>query len=322
MESPVGIERTIAELARHRPARDTLLSVGVFDGVHLGHQHLIGRLVEEASARGCLSGVVTFSKHPKSVLSPDGNLARLTTVGERTSLLKSLGVDLVVSLSFTTDLAALGARQFVLLLVEHLRMRGLVVGPDFALGRGREGDFDALRTLGDELGFTVEMEYPVTVDGSIVSSTAVRSAIARGDMARTTKLLGRRFRLSGTVEGGRERGHQLGYPTANLRMDEQQALPLYGVYATISYLHGGAYASVTNIGLRPTFDDTGRTVEVFLIDFDGDIYGEEVTIELVERLRGEVKFGSGEELATQIGKDVEQARALLKETLASVAKDG
>jgi len=318
----VEIERTIAELTRHRPERDTLLTVGVFDGVHLGHQQLIGRLVGEASARGCLSGVVTFSRHPKSLLSPDGNLARLTTVEERTHLLKGLGVDLVVSLSFTTELAALGARQFVLLLVEHLRMRGLVVGPDFALGRGREGDFDTLRVLGDELGFTVEMEYPVTVDGSIVSSTAVRSAIARGDMARATKLLGRRFRLSGTVEGGRERGHWLGYPTANLRVDEQQALPVDGVYATISYLQGGAYASVTNIGFRPTFAETGRTIEVFLIDFDDDIYGEEVTIELVERLRGEIRFESAEELATQIGKDVEQARALLKDTLACVAKDG
>jgi len=236
----------------------------------------------------------------------------LTTVEERTRLLSGLGVELVVPLDFSTEVAALSAREFVIILQMHLRMRGLIIGPDFALGRGREGDAAPLQTLGQELGFSVEVVEPLISGGSLVSSTAIREALSQGNMGATSKFLGRYFRLSGPVIGGMERGHGLGFPTANIGVDSDQALPIDGVYAALGYIGGEVYKSVTNIGIRPTFGDGERTIEVFLIDFAGDIYGEKLTVELVERLRGEIKFADAKELSAQISRDVEQARSILK----------
>lgn len=302
----------ISELASFSLERETLLTVGVFDGVHLGHQHLIKKLIQQAATRNLLSVVVTFNSHPQNVLLPQTKLARLTTVEERTRLLRGLGVELVVPLNFSTEVAALSAREFVSLLQMNLRMRGLIIGPDFALGRGREGDATVLQTLGQELGFTVEVVEPLISGGSLVSSTAIREALSQGDMRATSKFLGRYFRLSGLVIGGMERGHGLGFPTANIGVDSDQALPIDGVYATLGYVGDKVYKSVTNIGIRPTFGDGQRTIEVFLIDFAGDIYGEKLAVELVERLRGEMRFADAKELSAQIGRDVEQARSILK----------
>lgn len=301
----------ISELEGQAPRRDTLVAVGVFDGVHRGHQHLIANLTELAASRSLLSGVVTFKTHPRSVLSPNTLMPRLTTIGERRRLLLELGVDLVVPITFEAEVAALTAGEFVVLLQRQLRMRGLVVGPNFALGRAREGNVSALRELGRERGFSVDVVKPFKVDDLMASSTAVRKALRKGDMRTTSKLLGRHFSLSGRVEGGVERGHTLGYPTANIVVDPEQALPKDGVYATIGRLGTSVYKSVTNIGIRPTFDHGQRTIEVFLIDFDSDIYGETLTIDLVENLRGEARFPSAKELAAQIGRDVERAKAVL-----------
>lgn len=300
-----------AELSGFRPERDTLLTIGVFDGVHLGHRLLIERVIREAAARSLMSGVVTFNGHPKTVLSNGTGLARLTSPEERTRILRAIGVDLVVPLTFTSELAALTAREFVSLLMEHLRMRGLIVGPGFAMGRGREGNVAALQELGRELGFTVEEVEPLEMEDSIVSSTAIREALSRGDMRTASKMLGRHFSLSGPVVGGEERGRVLGFPTANIGVDREQALPYDGVYATLGHVGDEVYRSVTNIGVRPTFGEGERSVEAFLMDFDGELYGQELTIELVERLRGEVKFADAAELTAQIGKDAEQARAVL-----------
>ncbi len=304
--------RTISELIKFTPERDTLLTIGVFDGVHLGHQKLINRLTNQAAARNLLSGVVTFHRHPRRVLAHQSTLARLITLDERTRLLKDIGIDLVVPLTFTQEFAQLTAREFVTFLLEHLRMKGLVIGPDFALGRGREGNVETLKKLGKEIGFTVESVEPLTLEDSVVSSTAIRKALDNGDMEETSTLLGRNFRLKGPVGGGKERGQVLGFPTANIVVDQDQALPINGVYATLSYIGDKVYRSVTNIGVRPTFDEEGRTVEVFIMDFSGDIYGQELAIELIHRLRGEVKFAGPDDLTAQINKDVEQAKLLLK----------
>lgn len=301
----------VSQLSQFTPGSGTLLTIGVFDGVHLGHQHLIERLTQQAAASNLLSGVVTFNRHPRVVLSPHVKLARLTTLEERISLLKALGIGIVVPLTFTKELAALSAREFVTVLKQHLQMQGLVVGPNFAVGSGREGDVAFLKTLGNELGFTLDVVEPLTKDGSLVSSTAVREALSRGDMKKTGELLGRYFRLSGTVGSGKERGHVLGFPTANIILDPDHALPIDGVYATVSHIGGKTFKSVTNIGMRPTFGEGERTVEVFLIDFSGDIYGQELAIEIVERLRGELKFDGPEQLAAQITKDVERAMTIL-----------
>jgi riboflavin kinase/FMN adenylyltransferase len=279
-------------------------------------------LTQRAAAANLLSGVVTFNSNPKAVLSHQAKLARLTTLEEKARLLRSLGVDLVVPLTFNTKLAALSAREFVLYLKKYLRMRGLVIGPNFALGRGREGNAEMLQSLGKELDFTVEVVKPLTVEGSLVSSTAVREALARGDMNTTTKLLGRYFSLSGPVISGEERGHILGFPTANLQVDPEQALPEDGVYATLGHVGDKVYQSVTNIGVKPTFGKGERMVEAHILDFAGELYGQKLTIELVERLRAEMKFAGPEELSEQIKKDVDKARTLLKKRFAGARNVG
>ena len=299
------------ELSRLEPGRETALTIGFFDGVHLGHRHLIDNLKGKAAGEGLLPVVVTFNRHPRLVLGSGAGLAYLTGFDERRRLLEGLGVGLVATLSFTKELADLSARDFVGLLKRHLRMKAMVIGPGFALGRGREGDEAALRTLGQELDFTVDVASPLTLGGELVSSTSIRSSLSQGDMAKVNRFLGRPFSLGGPVVRGVERGRGLGFPTANLAIDRERALPPDGVYVTRAYIDGWEYKSVTNIGVRPTFGEEGRTVEVYILDFEGDLYAQSLRIELLERLRGEIKFASPDELKEQIAKDVERARAIL-----------
>ncbi|MCH8865188.1 MAG: bifunctional riboflavin kinase/FAD synthetase [Chloroflexi bacterium] len=299
------------ELTRHSPGKDTLLTIGVFDGVHLGHKYLISQLVELAGTQDLLPGVVTFRQHPQAVLSPQTKLPFLTDLEERSRLLGKEGVALVVPLSFTREWAELGARRFVELLMKHLRMRGLVIGADFALGRGREGDTAALRLLGREMSFSVDVVPAVKLNGEVVSSTIIRQALAEGDMARVRRMVGRDFSLHGRVVTGAGRGAGMGIPTANLEIDPEQAIPLDGVYATRAYVNGKLYQSMTNIGNNPTFGDSERGVEVYIIDYQGDLYGREVSIDIVERLRGEERFSSVAELKKQIAEDVKKGKAIL-----------
>ena len=300
------------ELAHFIPKKDMLLTIGVFDGVHLGHKYLIGKLVELAKRQNRLSGVVTFLQHPREVLSPSTKLPRLTDPAQKVSLLKNEGVDIVIALSFIPELAEIGARQFVDLLQKYLRMRGLVVGPDFALGRNREGNIEFLRKLGEELNFSVTVVLPKKMHGLVVSSTAIRKAMAGGDIAKVNKLLGRPFSLQGRVVSGAHRGGPLlGFPTFNLEVDSNQALPPDGVYATRTYIDGKTYPSMTNIGRRPTFGESERTIETYILDYHGNLYERHLKIALVERLRDEKRFDSPEELKKQITEDIERGRIIL-----------
>jgi riboflavin kinase/FMN adenylyltransferase len=299
------------ELARLSVKKETLLTIGVFDGVHLGHKYLISQLKEYARQQNLLSGIVTFRQHPQEVLSPQSKLPFLTDLSQRAELLKNEGIEAIITLSFTRELAQLSAGQFLSLLKEYIRMRGLVIGYDFALGRNKEGNTDALRALGQEMGFSVIVVPPIIIDGEVVSSTAIRNALAEGDMNRVQNLIGRPFSLHGSVIPGAGRGMDLGFPTANLDIDPEQALPNEGVYATWTNIDDKAYQSVTNIGSRPTFSDGERTVEVYLLDYHSDLYEHELKIDIIERLRGEKKFNTVEELKKQITKDVEQGRTIL-----------
>jgi riboflavin kinase/FMN adenylyltransferase len=191
-------------------------------------------------------------------------------------------------------------------------MRGLVIGPDFALGRSREGDISVLHSLGKERGFWVDVIPPKVINGEVVSSTSIRQALAKGDTAKVKRLLGRPYALTGQVGHGAERGRQLGFPTANLEINSSQALPSDGVYATRANVAGHTYPSVTNIGTRPTFGEGERTVEVYLLDFEGTLYSQELRVDLIERLRAEKRFSNPEELKNQISHDVEQARSILE----------
>jgi len=300
------------ELAGLAPDKDMLLTIGVFDGVHLGHKYLISQLKELALKQELLSGVVTFRQHPQEVLFPQTKLPFLTNITQRVNLLKNEGVDAVIPLSFTPELARLSAQQFLKLLQKYLRMLGVVIGPDFALGRNREGNTETLRRLGKEMGLGVTVVPPLIIDGEVVSSTAIRKALAQGDMEQVQQLVGRPFRLQGRVVTGAGRGLKLGFPTANLEIEAEQALPPDGVYVSQARINNRSYPSVTNIGKRPTFNNGERLVEVYILDYGGELYERELEVNILERLRGERKFDNAEELRKQIVQDVKQGRALLK----------
>ena len=306
-----GVMQVEEELARLSPEKDTLLAIGVFDGVHLGHKSLLSRLTEMAGRESLLSGVVTFHPHPREVLLHAPDLVYLTTIDEKVDLLRKEGVEAVVTLSFTPELAQLPACSFVTLLQKHLRMRGMVVGPDFALGRDREGDVDVLVALGRELDFSVNVIPEVTTNGDVISSTTIRNALIDGNIKQATKLLGRAYSLQGEVTTGAGRGAGLGFPTANLAVDPKKALPPEGVYVTWAYLEGQRYQSMTNIGRRLTFGEKELTIEVLLMDYQDNLYGRELRIDIVERLRDEKRFNSVDELKRQIAADIEQGRAIL-----------
>lgn len=300
------------ELAGFSQNRDSLITIGVFDGVHLGHKYLISQLKELASQQGLRSVVITFHKHPQEILTPASQPPFLTDAQEKAGLLNNEGVDAVIILNFTRELAQLRAREFISLLRTKLGMQGLVIGPDFALGRNGEGDIPTLRNLGNELGFAVTVIPPVKANGEIVSSTAIRSALADGDMEKVLRFMGRPFGLHGKVVHGKGRGVGLGFPTVNLDILPGQAIPGDGVYATRAYVDNRIYPSVTNVGMNPTFGINERTIESYLLDFRNSLYEHEVRVDFIHKLRDEIKFENSQELVKQITEDVRQTRIILE----------
>ena len=301
------------ELSLSAIDRESLITVGVFDGVHKGHRHLIARLVEDATSQGRLSGVVTFRTHPAELLDPTFHPQYLTSLSERVRLLEELGVDFVAPVTFDHELSTVRARDFILLLQRHLGATGLVVGPDFAMGHRREGDVKTLTTMGRDVGFSIAVVDILRENAEAVRSTVIRKVLAAGDVTAASDLLGRNFVFEGKVVRGAGRGRPLGIPTANLEAPGGMAMPGDGIYATWMHLEDGTYMAATSVGTRPMFDDGDRTVEAFILDFDGDLYGREVRLEFVKRLRNEEKFDSVEALLEQIDRDVDQTRAVLGE---------
>lgn len=306
----MGVEQELATIV---PEREVLLTIGVFDGVHMGHRYLIKELNQRAQERNLMSGIVTFNPHPQSVLRPNDQVPWLSSLENRVSKLRELGVNLITVLSFTPELAQLSPREFVVLLKKYLKMRGLIIGPDFALGRERQGNASLLYSLGQEMGFTVETVPPLTADGEVVSSTLIRQALANGNMGKVAKLMGCHFRLSGKVISAAKRGQRLGFPTANLDIKPGQALPCNGVYVTVACLEGKQLASVTNIGTRPTFGENEKSVETHILNYQGDLYSKELEVRFIAKLRDEKQFASPEELKTQIRKDIERAKVMSPE---------
>ena len=301
------------EMRRLSPARGTALTIGNFDGVHLGHQHLISFLIKRAAAAGLQPGAVTLYPDPVRVLRPQEPMQYLTSLEERLELLRKLGLALVVPLTFTSELAETAPRAFVRVMREELDLRLLIMGPDNAFGRNREGSPDAMADLGRELGFeAVVMPAPLASDQVTVSSTAIRKALADGDLPAVEALLGRRYSLRGPVVTGEQRGRDLGFPTANIGVTADRALPAFGVYATWAYIGESRYQSATSIGIRPQFDGQHPSVETFIFDFDEDLYDQSMRIELVQRLRPELKFESVDALVRQMQADVELSRQILR----------
>jgi riboflavin kinase/FMN adenylyltransferase len=280
--------------------------------VHLGHQHLVRFLIERAQAKGLLAGAVTLYPDPVRVLRPQEPMQYLTSLEERLELLRDLGLDIVVPLTFTSELAELSPVAFVTMLREELNLQLLIMGPDNAFGRNREATATAVQALAAEMGFeVVVMPQPLATDKVTVSSTSIRAALAAGDLEAVAAQLGRPYSLRGPVVKGDQRGRTLGFPTANIGVTADRALPAYGVYATWAYLGETRYPSATSIGIRPQFDGEHPSVETFIFDFDGDIYDRILRIELVARLRPELKFESVEALIEQMHADVALSREIL-----------
>ncbi len=299
------------ELARFTPEKDSVITIGVFDGVHLGHKQLISELTKQARQKKLQSGVVTFRQHPEGVINAGKKLPLLTDMPTRIKLLKDEEVDFVVPLTFSSELAELNAKSFMTLLQKHLKMRALVIGPDFALGKNRQGNIEILTELGKEMEFSVTVVPPLVINGEVVSSTAIREALASGNMEKYHKLTGRYFSLRGKVVAGAGRGGGLGFPTANLDVSKGNAIPADGVYCGLAYINGKTYQTMTNIGENPTFGDNERTIESFLIDYKGDLYGHALSVDFICRLREEKKFKNIDELKKQVATDVKRGKEIL-----------
>ena len=313
----------IQELIQVKPQKDSLISIGVLDGVHLGHQCLISHLNESARRKKYLAGVITFDRHPEEIIFPDSAICYLTTLEQRRSLLQSLAPHFVVVLPFTRDTAKMSARQFINLLQKHLRMKGLIIGPNFALGENREGNINTLPKIGQEMGFEIEVVPPLIVDGIMASSTTIREALHNGNIRLANKLLGRNFSLEGEVIAGTGQSTRIGFPTANLDIPAQLCFPDNGVYATIAHIRGQRYQSLTNIsgplalGRVIAHIATERireqVIEVHLLDYSGDLKGTRVKIEFLDYLRPELYFDNTKALSSQISKDIMQAKVIFSQ---------
>lgn len=289
--------------------RGCVATIGNFDGVHLGHQAVLGQLAEAAGRLALPTVVITFEPQPQEYFGAAAQAPRLTRLREKLQALRRYSVDRVVCLPFNTELAQLPAQQFIeRLLLEGLDVRYLVVGDDFRFGHRREGGFAMLKAAGEQHGFQVVSMHSFCVDGERVSSTRVREALARGDMATAEKLLGRSYRMSGRVARGAQLGRQLGFPTANIHL-HRQATPVRGVFAVEMFgIDGEPVSGVANVGVRPTVDGTRSLLEVHLFDFEQQIYGSYVEVVFHHKLRDELRFASLDALKQQIGLDAAAAR--------------
>lgn len=285
------------------------LAIGVFDGVHRGHQHLIDRMVSHARESGLYAVCVTFEPDPDAVLHPDRSPATLSTAQERSDLLAALGVQWVDTLAFTPELAHQTPLEFVGWLHRTYPFRALWVGSDFALGRDRAGTVEVLMEIGRSLGFEVVVVDPLLEGDRPISSTWIRGLLREGDLDRVGRLLGRPYCLHGAVIEGARRGHQLGFPTANVLPPPSRALPPDGVYFVQVEVGGAEQPGVANLGSRPTFSENQRLLETHLLDFAGDLYGTSIGVCFVEQLRSTQRFESVDALRAQIERDVELARA-------------
>ena len=289
------------------------VTIGNFDGVHLGHQYIFKKLAAEAHAAGRHAVVITFDPHPKMIIHPDRKpFYLITTLEEKIALIRQQGIDALILIPFSLEFARTTAEEFVCrILWEQLRISKVVIGHDYTFGRGKEGNEAFLKAFGDKLGFIVEVMNAFTIGDVIVSSTRVRHAILSGDVRTAATFLGRPYNLTGPVVQGYHRGTGLGFPTANIE-PEKVLVPAGGVYAAMINLAGNRYRAVLNIGRNPTFGNNQQTIEVFLLDFQEQIYGKTLEILFVEKLRDEKKFSGPEELVSQIKADVAKAEEILK----------
>ena len=289
-----------------------VITIGNFDGIHLGHQKIFKEVKQRSSELKGDSIVYTFEPHPLNILSPHKKVPLITSFSEKIKLIEKSGIDIVICEDFTPEYANLSPRRFVKdILLDKIGCKAVFVGHDYAFGKGRKGNIDALKQLGKELVFEVHVVDAVKVDTILVSSTKIRDTIQKGDVKKVASLLGRNYSISGKVGKGKNRGKGLGFPTANLKSVEE-IHPKPGIYAVHVFYGDHPYPGVVNIGFNPTFADHSLSIEVHILDFNRDIYDEYIRISFIERLRNEKAFDTPAKLVLQIKKDVEMAREILK----------
>ena len=284
----------------------TVVTIGTFDGVHLGHHKIIEQLIAAAKQENCKSVILTFFPHPRLVLQGDNAIQLLNTIEERTALLAQTGVDYLIIHPFDQAFSALSAEQFIkTILVEKLHLKKIIVGHDHRFGHNRTANFDDLVQYGKQYGFAVDQIEAETYQAVNVSSTKIRNALHTADVKLANAYLGHRYQLSGIVELGNQLGRTLGFPTANLQLGTSfKLIPKNGVYLVLSKMDSKLVYGLMNIGLRPTINGSTQTIEVHFLNFNADLYGQEITVELVDFLRDEIKFDSLTELKAQIEKDL------------------
>ncbi len=294
-----------------RPQGPAHVSIGTYDGVHRGHQTILLPLVERARASRCASVLVTFEPNPRCVLDPDHCPQNLTTLDEKTWILEQLGLDQVIVIPFTPQVAAWSPASFMRRLMRGVQVRHLTVGYDFAFGRDRRGDHAFLQRLAARHGFSLSIAAALQRGGAPISSSRIRRLLLLGQVRAAAQMLGREYFVRSAVEHGAQVGQRMGYPTANLKITPNKLLPANGVYAVRVLLDTQAYPAALNVGFRPTFGGNTLTVEAYLLDYEGDLYGRLLTVLFVQRLRGEKRFPSVAVLQQQIASDVESARRIL-----------
>ncbi len=303
------IIRGIKSLSEQLPA--PVLTLGNFDGVHLGHQAIFEKVIERSRAIGGTSVAFTFEPHPLKVLTPERSPRLLNTFHGKMRLLELAGLDVVICAKFTRTFADQNPEDFAReVLHKTIGVREVYVGYDYAFGRGREGSIDSLKRMGKTYGFEVGVIEPVRIDTIVVSSSVLRDLISNGKIEEASKLLGRPYSIEGEVIHGAHRGRMIGFPTANLHT-ANEVLPAFGVYAVHAGVGGRRFQGVASIGIRPTFDAGPVSIEVYLFGFEGELYGQQMELQFVKRLRGEEKFSDVDSLVRQIRKDVNEAMQVL-----------
>ncbi len=303
---------TVTDLETIRHQKNSIVTIGTFDGVHLGHRQIIKKVVEESKQFGSRSVLLTFDPHPQAVIHPErsAEMKVLTSIGEKKKLLEALGIDTLIVAKFDKHLAQKTGEEFVKeILMDRIGLQKCIVGHDHVFGKNRSGDFELLRAMGKSGGFEVERIEAFELNHTVVNSTHIRKFIQDGNMESANQFLGRAYALKGKIVKGDGRGSQIGYPTANLVLnDPQKLVPKNGVYAATAVLNGTKYQSVTNIGTNPTFRDAGKTsIEVHILNFNSDLYDMELELSILYRIRAEKKFNSIGELTAEIQNDIDFA---------------
>ena len=288
---------------------DFMLTIGNFDGIHKGHQHLLSQLLKQSRYHEAKSCVVTFSPHPYEVLHPERKSFLINSYSEKENLIEKLSIDYFVSLKFTRDFSTKGPEDFISEYLESNYLKGIYLGYDFSFGADKKGSHDLIQKYFLNRPVEVSMEKEFSLKGKNVSSTMVRNMIKEGDVTTVTDLLGRPFFVTGVVLKGRGRGRQIGFPTANINVSEKRIFPRRGVYITETSYRNMVYHSITNVGINPTFKNSGKvSIETNIFDFDNEIYGEGIKVKFLKRVREEKKFSSVNDLVLQISKDIQFAR--------------